>query len=110
MRKLLLLLLCGLLTIVEPEMVLAASYTEPAATETPAEAATSLGSVDQKVPRPNYKRYRGNSRRRRGPFAYFRRRAARRKARRKARHSAPAPRRRGVITVDPPKGTMPPRQ
>lgn len=108
MFKLLLLLLCGILTILEPETALAA--TEPAATEASAETATTLGTGDQKVPRPNYKRYRGNSRRRRGPFAYFRRRAARRKARRKARHSAPAPRRRGVITVDPPKGTMPPRQ
>ncbi|UYZ62322.1 hypothetical protein [Hymenobacter weizhouensis] len=104
MFKILLLLLCGLLTLLDPEMTLA----DPAAAPEASTEADVIG--DQKVPRPNYKRYRGNSRRRRGPFAYFRRRAARRKARRKARHSAPAPRRKGVITVDPPKGTMPPRQ
>ena len=62
-------------------------------------------SAYPKVPRPNYKRYRGNSRSRRKRLGFFRRRAARRKARRN--HVAkPAPR-KGVISVDEPKGVMP---
>ena len=58
-----------------------------------------------KVPRPNYKKYRGNSRSKHKRLGYFRRRAARRRAMRKRKNAVPV--RKGVISVDEPKGTMP---
>jgi hypothetical protein len=97
MYKIVLLFLCTLFMLFEPDAVQAE---EASLTTTEAES-----SLYPKVPRPNYKRYRGNSRTKKKKFGYFRRRAARRKAMRK-RRATPAPR-KGVISVDEPKGTMP---
>ena len=57
------------------------------------------------VPRPNYKRYRGNSRHKARRLGIFRRYSLRRKAQRKKR--ARVTPRRGVISVDSPQGNMP---
>ncbi len=97
MYKIVLLFFCALFLLLDAELGQAKE-----ATSLTAEAESS---AYPKVPRPNYKRYRGNSRSRRKRLGFFRRRAARRKALRKQK-AKPAPR-RGVISVDEPKGTMP---
>ncbi|MBO0360301.1 hypothetical protein J0X19_20240 [Hymenobacter sp. BT186] len=70
-------------------------------------AIEAAGSSYPKVPRPNYKKYRGNSRSKHKRLGFFRRRAARRRAMRKRKNAVPV--RKGVISVDEPKGTMPKR-
>jgi hypothetical protein len=70
-------------------------------------AIEAMNSSYPKVPRPNYKRYRGNSRSKHKRLGFFRRRAARRRAMRKRKNAVPV--RKGVISVDEPKGTMPQR-
>ncbi|AYA37863.1 hypothetical protein D3Y59_12905 [Hymenobacter oligotrophus] len=103
MRKLLLLFLCTIMVLIEPAEALAeVAMASVATTEALAEAA-----VATPVPSPNYKRYKGNSRRKRGPIAAMKRWAKRRKTRRKIRaaHKAnpsKAGSRKGVITVDKP--------
>lgn len=97
MPKLVFLLLLALLMVVSPDMSEAAT---PAAS---AEAAT-LGPP--KVHRPNYKRYRGNSRSKKRRRGLFKRWAARRKAKRQQKAAPP---RRGVIRVDAPDVKMPPK-
>ncbi|HLK97111.1 MAG TPA: hypothetical protein VK364_05030 [Hymenobacter sp.] len=94
------LLLCALLILCEPEY--AAAEPTAAAVDTHAEATEASD-----IPRPNYKRYKGNSRSKKRRLGFFRRRAARRKAMRKRKQQATAP--RGVIKVDAPVGTMPKR-
>ncbi len=81
---------------------------ESARAETTDVAAAATESLAYpKVPRPSYKKYRGNSRSKKKRLGFFRRRAARRKAVRK-KNAAPV--RKGVISVDAPKGTMPAKQ
>lgn len=99
MFRIILLLLCALLVLLEPETMQAA----PAAPE----AALTEAAAEAAIPRPNYKRYRGNSRTRKKRMGFFRRRAARRKAKRLNRQKVTAP--KGRIKVDAPTGTMPPR-
>lgn len=84
----LLLLLCGSL------LVLAPSETALADTASSTSTAETELAADGSIPRPRYKRYRGNSRR------SYRRNIFRRMRAKKARKK-PAPR-RGVITVEPP--------
>jgi hypothetical protein len=91
------------MVLLEPEFTLAAASPEVARTE----AALSETDAVTVIPRPNYKRYRGNSRSRKRRLGFFRRRAARRKAMRKNKQKAAAP--KGRIQVDAPIGTMPPR-
>lgn len=91
------------MVLLEPETTLAAAGPEAALTE----AATAETDATA-IPRPNYKRYRGNSRSKKRRLGFFRRRAARRKAARKAKQRATAP--KGRIQVDAPVGTMPPRK
>lgn len=98
MYKIIVLFFLALLLLVSPEAAPAESVSE-AAVET-------VGSYP-KVPRPNYKKYRGNSRSKHKRLGYFRRRAARRRAMRKRKNAVPV--RKGVISVDEPKGTMPPK-
>ncbi|GAA4390732.1 hypothetical protein [Hymenobacter koreensis] len=95
MAKFLLLLLCALLVLVDPEMIMAA----PSVAAGPASTEAAVGMPE---PRPRYKRYRGNSRRKRGPIASIKRWGARRKTRRhiKALHRSTP--RKGVIKVDRP--------
>lgn len=88
---------CVLFLLLEIDPAQAADISSPAAATERAES--------RPVPRPSYKRYRGNSRTRSKRMGYFRRRALRRKAMRKKK-AAPASR-KGVISVDAPKGTMP---
>ncbi|MBC6991915.1 MULTISPECIES: hypothetical protein [Hymenobacter] len=95
MYKLLLLFFCVFLLLLE------AQPAQAAASEGASIEAESL--LRPRVPRPNYKRYRGNSRSKHRHLGLFRRWRARRKAQRKAK----AP--KGVIKVDAPTGTMPPR-
>ncbi|GAA4390715.1 hypothetical protein [Hymenobacter koreensis] len=92
MPKLLLLLLLAALAFLDPAAALAAPASS-AATSTELALESTVG-----IPRPRYKKYRGNSRRkyRRN---IFRRAAAKRQAKQKTQA---APRRRGVITVEPP--------
>jgi len=99
MHKIILLFFCLLLMLFEAEPVRAETIN--------ATAAETESLAYPKVPRPNYKKYRGNSRSRKKRLGFFRRRAARRKA---ARKKKAAPVRRGVISVDAPKGTMPAKQ
>lgn len=89
--------MCVLMALLEPETVQASA---DAATTTLAGTAESTV-----IPRPNYKRYKGNSRTKKHRMGYFRKRAARRKAMRKRRQKVTAP--KGVIRVDKPTGTMP---
>lgn len=97
MYKTVVLLFLAFLLLLSPEAV---------RSETVSETATEALSVGYpKVPRPNYKKYRGNSRSKNKRLGYFRRRAARRRAMRKRKNAVPV--RRGVISVDEPKGTMP---
>jgi hypothetical protein len=97
MYKTVVLLFLAFLLLLSPEAVRSESISE---------AATEALSVSYpKVPRPNYKKYRGNSRGKKKRLGYFRRRAARRRAMRKRQNAVPV--RRGVISVDEPKGTMP---
>jgi hypothetical protein len=101
MTKLILLLLCAVLVLLEPATALAESAgSTEALTETVAYP---------KVPRPVYKRYRGNSRSKHRKPGVFKRMALRRKAKRKqAANYAPAKSKaKGVIQVDAPVGTMP---
>ncbi|WP_400192950.1 hypothetical protein [Hymenobacter sp. B81] len=95
MRKYLLLLLCALL-LMDPSAVLA----EPLAAEAATEAMEAVAAVaaPPRVPRPSYKKYKGNSRRKYRRNV-FRRLSAKKKAKKKAQA---APRRRGIITVEPP--------
>ncbi|MBC6699906.1 hypothetical protein [Hymenobacter sp. BT190] len=104
MSKIVLLLLCALLVLLEPETMLAAAGPEAPLTE----SAVADAATETAIPRPNYKRYRGNSRTRKRRLGFFRRRAARRKAMRKNKQKATAP--KGRIQVDAPIGTMPPRK
>ncbi|WP_149867238.1 hypothetical protein [Solirubrum puertoriconensis] len=107
MRKFLLLFLCTLMALVEPaealaEVALAAVATTEAAAGTAAET-----TAETLVPSPSYKRYKGNSRRKRGPIAAMKRWVKRRKTRRKIRAASKANpnkggSRKGVITVDKP--------
>ncbi|AYA37864.1 hypothetical protein D3Y59_12910 [Hymenobacter oligotrophus] len=94
MNKLLLLLLCLIFAFADPALALA-EPSAPAATE--AVLGPETVATPPRVPRPSYKRYKGNSRRkyRRN---IFRRWSAKRRAKQKAK-TAP---RRGVITVEPP--------
>jgi len=92
MVKLMFLLCCLLLAIWEPT----AQAAPHAAT-----AEMVMGQQTQRIHRPRYKRYRGNSRSKKKHLGPVRRWAARRKAKRKA--SSP----RGVIRVEAPVGTMP---
>ncbi|AII52106.1 hypothetical protein N008_08955 [Hymenobacter sp. APR13] len=92
------------MVLLEPETLLAASGPEAPLTET----AVSETDAVTVIPRPNYKRYRGNSRTKKRRLGFFRRRAARRKAMRKGKQRATAP--KGRIQVDAPVGTMPPRK
>ncbi|KUG05854.1 hypothetical protein [Solirubrum puertoriconensis] len=94
MNKLLLLFLCLIFAVADPALAMA-EPAAPAATEAVLE--TEAVATPPRVPRPSYKRYRGNSRRkyRRN---IFRRWSAKRRAKQKAK-STP---RRGVITVEPP--------
>jgi len=94
------LLLCALLMLCEPGY--AAEPTATLVVDTHAEATEATD-----IPRPNYKRYKGNSRSKKRRLGFFRRRAARRKAMRKSKQQATTP--RGVIRVDAPVGTMPKR-
>lgn len=96
MPKLVFLLLLALLMVVSPEMSSAEATASP-------EAAT-LGPP--KVHRPNYKRYRGNSRSKKRRRGLFKRWSARRKAKRQQKAAPP---RRGVIRVDAPDVKMPPK-
>lgn len=102
MFRIVLLLLCAFMVLLEPETTLAAVGPEVALTE----AATETDATTA-IPRPSYKRYRGNSRTRKRRLGFFRRRAARRKAMRANKQKARAP--KGRIKVDAPTGTMPPR-
>jgi hypothetical protein len=104
MSRIILLLLCAFMVLLEPETVLAAAAPEAPLTE----SAVSATDAVTLIPRPNYKRYRGNSRSKKRRLGFFRRRAARRKAMRKGRQRAAAP--KGRIQVDAPTGTMPPRK
>jgi hypothetical protein len=60
------------------------------------------------IPGPSYKRYRGNSRRKRGPFATLKRWGARRRTKRKLKMAHRAnpnytrKSRKGTVTVDKP--------
>ncbi|RYU81023.1 hypothetical protein [Hymenobacter persicinus] len=100
MTKFILLLLCAFLVLVEPATALAESTgTAEALTETLAYP---------RVPRPVYKRYRGNSRSKHRKPGFFRRMKLRRQAKRK--QATPVTRKaKGVIKVDAPVGTMPPK-
>ena len=103
MPKLLLILLLAFLMLVEPGQVAAESASV-------ALAETALLLSPPKVPRPVYKRYKGNSRSKKKRLGVFRRWAAYRKAKRKnkgvpTRKAAPA--KRGVIKVDAPDMKMP---
>jgi hypothetical protein len=100
MYKIVLLFFCALFLLLDVEPVQAREVDDA--------AVEAESSAYPKVPRPNYKRYRGNSRSKSKRLGLFRRRAARRKAKRK-QTAKPAPR-RGVISVDEPKGTMPKNQ
>ncbi|WP_022825033.1 hypothetical protein [Hymenobacter norwichensis] len=99
MYKKIVLLLLAFLLFLSPEAAPAENISD-AAIET-------ISSSYPKVPRPNYKRYRGNSRSKHKRLGFFRRRAARRRAMRKRKNAVPV--RKGVISVDEPKGTMPQR-
>lgn len=89
MPRLLLLLLCALLAF--PESTLAAPASAPVA-----DSELTLESTAG-IPRPRYKKYRGNSRRK------YRRNVFRRMAaKRQTKKTNSTPRRRGVITVEPP--------
>lgn len=103
MIRTVLLLLCALLVLGEPGYATAESRAETAAEAAPSAEPTDVAAI----PRPNYKRYKGNSRTRKRRLGFFRRRAARRKAMRKRKQQGTAP--RGVIKVDAPVGTMPKR-
>jgi hypothetical protein len=99
MIKFLLFLLCAFLMLGEPTAARAEAAMGPASlTETLAYP---------RVPRPVYKRYRGNSRSKHRKPGLFRRMKLRRQA--KLKQAAPrAPRKpQGVIKVDAPTGTMP---
>lgn len=92
MYKILFLLFCAFLSVLDPETSLASA---PEISAVEAEAALSSA-----IPRPSYKKYRGNSRSKRRRMGPFRRWKARRKAQRKRKAKVTAP--KGVITVDPP--------
>jgi hypothetical protein len=98
MIKFLLFLLCAFLLLGEPAAARAEAAEGATLTETLAYP---------RVPRPVYKRYRGNSRSKHRKPGFFRRMKLRRQAKRKL--AAPhAPRKaQGVIKVDAPTGTMP---
>ncbi|GAA3938866.1 hypothetical protein [Hymenobacter algoricola] len=99
MTKFLLFLLCAFLMLGEPTAAQAESAEGTAAlTETVAYP---------RVPRPVYKRYRGNSRSKHRKPGMFRRMKLRRQA--KLKRTAPRAVRKpqGVIKVDAPTGTMP---
>lgn len=104
MSRIILLLLCALMVLLEPATALA----EASFAAAPTEVAASETDAVTVIPRPNYKRYRGNSRSKKRRLGFFRRRAARRKAARKTKQRATAP--KGRIQVDAPVGTMPPRK
>ncbi|SHL65817.1 hypothetical protein SAMN02746009_03144 [Hymenobacter psychrotolerans DSM 18569] len=91
--------MCVLIALLEPAAVQAAPEAEAIALTGTSESTA--------IPRPNYKRYKGNSRSKKRKLGFFRRRAARRKAMRKQKQKAVAP--KGVIKVDAPTGTMPKR-
>lgn len=95
MYKILFILFCAFLSLLEPQSAAATSSSDIALTEA-GEAALSRA-----IPRPTYKKYRGNSRSKRKRLGPFRRWAAYRKAKRKRKAKATAPR-KGVISVDPP--------
>lgn len=79
MYKTILILLCALFTLLEPQAV-QATATEYSVDKTEmAETAT---------PRPNYKTYRGNSRHKAKKLGVFKRWSLRRKAMRKRKHKA----------------------
>ncbi|TGE21272.1 hypothetical protein E5K00_13340 [Hymenobacter aquaticus] len=89
MYKILLILFCAFLTLLDPQTVLATS----------AEAGTTSTELVEEAatPRPNYKPYRGNSRHKAKKLGVFRRWKLRRKAMRKRKHKALP-----VIKVDKP--------
>lgn len=91
--------MCVLIALLEPLAVQATPE---------AESIALVGATESSaIPRPNYKRYKGNSRSKKRKLGFFRRRAARRKAMRKQKQKVVAP--KGVIKVDTPTGTMPKR-
>ncbi|SHI39582.1 hypothetical protein SAMN02745146_0754 [Hymenobacter daecheongensis DSM 21074] len=100
MTKFILLLLCALLVLADPTAALA----EPAAA---APEALTETLAYPRVPRPVYKRYRGNSRNKHRKPGFFRRMKLRRQARRKQSMNTAPRKRQGVIKVDAPTGTMP---
>ncbi|QNH62419.1 hypothetical protein [Hymenobacter sediminicola] len=97
MTRIILLLMCVLMALLEPETAHATPNTET--------TALAGATESEAIPRPNYKRYKGNSRTKKHKMGFFRKRAARRKAMRKRRQKVTAP--KGVIRVDKPTGTMP---
>ncbi|KAA9333002.1 hypothetical protein F0P96_08435 [Hymenobacter busanensis] len=98
MPRLLLLLLGALLVLAEPALALAEAPADAAMATTEAVAAAPDEATS--IPRPRYKRYRGNSRR-----AYrrnvLRRLGAKKTTKTKVKTKA-APRRRGTVTIDEP--------
>ncbi|UYZ58252.1 hypothetical protein [Hymenobacter latericus] len=95
MNKLFLLLLCLIFAFADPVLALAEPAAPAATTEAVLEA--EIADAPPRVPRPSYKRYKGNSRRK------YRRNIFRRwSAKRRAKHKARTAPRRGVITVEPP--------
>ncbi|GAA4016417.1 hypothetical protein GCM10022408_32350 [Hymenobacter fastidiosus] len=102
MTRLLLLLLCAFLVLVEPAAALADSA---------GRSETLTETLDYpRIPRPVYKRYRGNSRSKHRKPGFFRRMKLRRQAKRKASINRAPRKAQGVIKVDTPVGTMPKRQ
>jgi|GEM_PF-2154422 len=99
MTKFILLLLCAFLVLIEPAPALAESGGS-------AEAPTEMLAYPR-VPRPVYKRYKGNSRSKHRKPGFFRRRKLRRQARRKQATNYKPGKAKGVIKVDAPVGTMP---
>lgn len=79
MYKRILILLCALFTLLEPQAVQATS-TDYGVEKT--------DMVETSTPRPNYKPYRGNSRHKAKKLGVFKRWSLRRKAMRKRKHKA----------------------
>ena len=77
MSKILLLFLCALMLLLEPGAALASPAAETATTEMAASISSRIGH------RPNYKKYRGNSRHKPKKLGVFRRWKLYRKAKRK---------------------------
>lgn len=80
MYKTILILLCAFMTLLDPQA--AEAFTVDSATASPEMVETN------KVPRPSYKPYRGNSRHRAKKLGVFRRWKLRRKAMRKRKQKA----------------------